>query len=558
MNYSLFIKLFIFSFLVLGSHQSLAAENALNADRFMSNVRELSSDDYGGRAPMTEGEKLTLEFLEGKFREAGLEPLFGDSFLQPVPLISMDVNPDTTSLSLMRGESETSLAYATEFVAWTRKIRAKVSVEESELVFAGYGIVAPEYGWNDYKGIDMKGKTAMVLVNDPGYTLQDTSLFKGKAMTYYGRWIYKLEEAARQGAAAVILVHDTGPASYGWDTVRNSWTGTGFYLPRPENEPDLESIASWLQLDQAARLLADAGLDLEQLQQQALDPAFEPIALGTTLDAHVENTISRGESYNVGGLVRGSESPEEAFIYTAHWDHIGTGKSDEPQEDVIYNGAVDNATGTAALIELAHAFSSLHQAPRRSVAFLAVTAEESGKLGSEWYAGNPVFPMNRTVAGVNMDAMLVYGPAKDVVVVGYNSSELEDILRLAAEAQDRVIRPEPNPERGSYYRSDHFAFAKQGVPMLYIKSGVEHREKGPEYLLNKSTEYYSAQYHQPADEISDDWDPRGIIEDIDLLFEVGLDVADSIHWPQWFKGNEFRAIREASRQQMQKHPEGSK
>jgi len=540
----------LFPALVVAEIASVSETKQLNknlrANRFLENVSILSSDEFGGRAPMTEGEKLTLDFLEKKFREAGLEPLFGDSFLQPVPLISMTVNSETASMSFTRGPNSKSLVYADEFVAWTQRVEPRVSVSDSEIVFAGYGVVAPEYDWNDYKGIDMTGKTALVLVNDPGFTLENESVFRGKAMTYYGRWTYKLEEAARQGASAVILVHETAPASYGWDTVRNSWSGTDFALPQTDSAPPTVLLGSWIQLDQATALLSESGLDLEELKKRALSPEFEPVPIGFTLNASVENDIKRGESYNVGGLLAGTESPDEAFIYMAHWDHIGTRESDDPSEDVIYNGAVDNATGVSALIELAHAFTALPTGSLRSVAFLAVTAEESGKLGSEWYAANPVFPMNKTVAGVNMDAMLQYGRARDVTVVGFGSSELEDILRYAARAQEREVKPEPNPERGSYYRSDHFAFAKKGVPMLYIKSGVDNRKLGEEYGLEKSREYYAIKYHQPADEVSDEWDPRGMMEDISLLFEVGLDVVDSENWPQWYEGNEFRAIRDAS------------
>jgi Zn-dependent M28 family amino/carboxypeptidase len=518
----------------------------IDAARFLANVTELSSDKYGGRAPMSEGERMTLDFVEGEFRKAGLEPLFDGSFLQPVPLISMEPGPETAQFAFNHAETRETLTYAEQYVAWTQRIEPQVTVADSEIVFVGYGIVAPEFGWNDYEGQDMKGKTALVLVNDPGFALKDAAMFKGRAMTYYGRWIYKLEEAARQGAAAVLLIHDTGPASYGWDTVRNSWTGPGFYLPPKETGIEPVTIASWIQFDVASALLATAGFNLEELHHRALSPAFEPIPLGTMLDAGIENTIIRGESFNVGGILPGSDAPGEAFIYTAHWDHIGTGHSDNPEDDVIFNGAVDNATGTSALIELAHAFKTLPRAPRRSVVFLAVTAEESGKLGSAWYAENPVFPMNKTVAGINMDALPVFGPTKDVVVIGYNSSELEDILWQAASAQNRIVKPEPNPERGSYYRSDHFNFAKMGVPMLYAKSGTEHREHGPEYIVEKIREYYDIRYHQPDDEVRDDWDIRGTMEEIELYLEIGREIADSESWPQWFEGNEFRAIREAS------------
>ena len=521
-------------------------ESAISAERFLANVSELASDEYGGRAPMSPGEELTLSFLQEQFQEAGLEPLFGESFLQAVPLISMTVDSKTASMSFNGPDGEQSLRFADDFVAWTQRIEPSVTVEDSEIVFVGYGVVAPEYNWNDYAGIDMQGKTALILVNDPGFALEDEALFKGRAMTYYGRWIYKLEEAARQGATGAIVIHETEPASYGWNTVRNSWTSEGFYLPSGEEGPAPVALSSWVQRDIANQLLARAGHDLETLKQEALSGEFKPLPLGITMSGAVENTITRGESYNVGGLLRGSEAPDEAIVYTAHWDHIGTAVTVDPELDVIFNGAIDNASGTAALIELAHAYNALPNEPRRSVVFLAVTAEESGKLGSEWYAANPVFPMSKTVGGINMDAMPAYGPTNDIMVVGYGASELEDILAAAASEQNRTVTPEATPERGSYYRSDHFSFAKKGVPMLYAKAGTEHREKGAEYIKEMATAFNRDRYHQPGDEVLPSWDIRGIMEDIELYYQVGLDIADSEKWPEWYPGNEFRATREAS------------
>lgn len=518
----------------------------LDPDRFLGHVSTLASDAFGGRAPMSEGERLTLELIENAFRTAALEPLFGDSYRQAVELISMEVEPANAHMGFINEGFERLVSYGDEMVMWTQHVTPEIEVRDSEMVFVGYGVVAPEYGWDDYTGVDMQGKTALILINDPGFALKDPALFNGNAMTYYGRWRYKFEEAARQGAAAAVIIHDSEPASYGWNTVRNSWTGPQFYLPQQSNEVQPIEIASWIHKDVAEALLAASGLSLGELQQRALSREFEPIPLGTALSAGLRNTITRGRSYNVGGVLRGSEAPEEAFIYTAHWDHIGTGTSDDPNEDLIYNGAVDNASGTAALIELAHAFSARPQAPLRSVVFLAVTAEESGLLGSAWYAKNPAFAMNRTIGGVNIDGMSVYGPTRDVVIVGYGSSELEDILRKAAAEQGRVVEPEPHPERGYYYRSDHFNFAKQGVPMLYAESGTDHRELGPEYIEARSEEYNDMYYHQPGDEVRESWDLRGAMEDIRLYYEVGLEVADSDAWPEWFEGNEFRAIREAS------------
>lgn len=525
-----------------------AYQAEFDQERFLANVTELSSDAYGGRAPMTEGERMTLDQLEDAFREAGLQPLFGDSYRQAVELISMTVDPATARMSFVDAEGERLVAYEDEMVLWTQRVEAEVGIEDSEMVFVGYGIVAPEYGWNDYADVDMNGKTAVILVNDPGYATQDPALFNGNAMTYYGRWSYKFEEAARQGADAAIIIHDTAPASYGWNTVRNSWTGAQFYLPASGDEVAQLPVESWIQKSVAGSLLESSGLNLASLQQSALSPEFEAVPLGASLNASLRNTIVRDRSYNVGALLPGREAPEEAFIYVAHWDHLGTGQAQSPGEDVIYNGAVDNATGTAALVELAHAFAGQPEPPRRSIALLAVTAEESGLLGSQWYATRPAIAMSQTVGGINIDAMAVNGPTEDVVVVGYGSSELEDLLAEAAAEQGRRVEPEPTPEAGYYYRSDNFNFAKKGVPMLYAESGLDHRELDRSYLEGKEKEYREIRYHQPDDEVQDDWDLRGTMEDIELYYEIGREVADSERWPQWYEGNEFRAIRETSLQ----------
>jgi len=515
-------------------------------DRMMANIAELSSDAYGGRAPMSEGERLTLEFIQSRFRDMGLDPLFGDSYLQPVELVSIEADPSTVRMTFHMDGKDRLVRHEDEMVAGTMRVVPESRVESSEIVFVGYGIVAPEYGWNDYADADVEGKTVLILVNDPGFASQDPSLFRGNAMTYYGRWTYKYEEAARQGAAAAVIIHDTAPAAYGWEVVRNSWTGPQFHLHRENDNMDRVPIESWVQKNVAEELVESAGLDLAALEQQALSPEFKAIELGSTMDASVQNRVIRNQSYNVGALLPGSMRPDELFIYTAHWDHIGTDSSVEEGEDGIYNGAVDNASGIAALLELAYSFSALPRSPERSVAFLAVTAEESGLLGSAHYANDPPLPMRKTVGGINMDSMHVYGPTNDVVVVGYGSSELEDILRQKAQAQARTVKPEEHPERGGYYRSDHFNFAKKGVPMLYAKSGSDHRELGPAYIEARSAEFLKQRYHTALDEIDDDWDLRGAVLDIGLYFSIGLELADSDQWPEWYEGNEFRSVREYS------------
>jgi len=514
--------------------------------RMLAEIAELSSDAYGGREPMSEGERLTLQFIESRFRELGLEPLFGDSYLQPVDLVSIEADPATVQMTFHLDGRDRLVRHQDEMVAGTMQVVPESRVKSSEVVFVGYGIVAPEYGWNDYADVDVRGKTVLILINDPGFATQDPALFKGNAMTYYGRWTYKYEEAARQGAAAAVIVHDTAPAAYGWEVVRNSWTGPQFHLHRDNDNMDRVPIESWVQRSVAEEVVAAAGLDLAVLEQQALSPEFKAVSLQSTMDASVQNRILRNQSYNVGARLPGSVRPEELFIYTAHWDHIGTDPAVAEGADGIYNGAVDNATGIAALLELARSFAALPRSPERSVAFLAVTAEESGLLGSAHYANNPAVPMQLTVGGLNMDSMHVYGPTNNVVVVGYGSSELEDVLRRKAEMQGRVVEPEEHPERGGYYRSDHFNFAKKGVPMLYAEAGSDHRELGPDYIKAKGKEYLEKRYHTALDEMTDDWDLRGLEQDIELYFGIGLEVADGDSWPQWYEGNEFRSIREHS------------
>jgi len=522
------------------------ARPEINLARLEAAIAELSSDAYGGRQPMSEGERLTLEFIEGQFRSMGLEPLFDGSYRQPVDLISIEADPATVQMTFHLDGRDRLVKHQDEMVVGTMRAVDESRVESSEVVFVGYGIVAPEYGWNDYADVDVRGKTVMILINDPGFATQNPALFRGNAMTYYGRWTYKYEEAARQGAAAAVIVHDTKPAAYGWNVVRNGWTGPQFHLQRDNNNMDRVPIESWIQKSVAEEVLAAAGLELAELEARAVSPEFRAISLGSTMDASVQNRMVRNQSYNVGAIMQGSKQPDEVFIYTAHWDHLGTDPAAAEGEDGILNGAVDNASGVAAMLELARAFASLPRAPQRSVAFLAVTAEESGLLGSAYYADHPPIAMKRTVAGINMDALPVYGPTNDVVVVGYDSSELEDILRRHAAAQGRTVIPEEHPERGGYYRSDHFNLARKGVPMLYAEAGSDHLELGPDYIKDKNREYLETRYHTAHDEMTDDWDLRGLEQDIELYFGIGLEVADSDSWPEWYEGNEFRATRERS------------
>jgi len=517
---------------------------AMLAERYGENVATLASDEFEGRAPGTRGERLTVDFLVSEFAELGLQSGYGDSFLQPVPMVELS-NRDRSSLNVSFDDEIVELSYPDDMIINSRLLgEQEHGVADSEVVFVGYGIVAPEYDWNDYAGLDVEGKTVVILVNDPGYDSGDKAVFNGRAMTYYGRWTYKYEEAARQGAAAAIIVHETEPASYPWEVVINSWSTAEFVLAAENDEPQ-SVIEGWITVDTAQDLFARAGLDFYQERERAGAGGFTPVDLGARATASVRNDVREGVSYNVLGLLPGTERPDEVIVYLAHWDHLGRNMA-IPGSEGIYNGAIDNASGTAGLIEIASAYQQAG-APERSVLFLAVTLEEYGLLGSAHYVNDPVFPHEKTVAAINMDAMTLAGPMRDVVVVGHGSSELEEILAVAAEDQDRYIEPEPSPEAGFYYRSDHFNFARAGIPALYAKGGVDHREHGREYGEAWALDYRDNRYHKPADEYDPEWDLTGVMEDFELLYKVGRHIADGDEWPNWYEGNEFRAIRDAQR-----------
>lgn len=508
----------------------------------------LASDEFGGRAPSSPGEELTVDYLAGELARLGLEAGNGDSYYQEVPLVDITADPAEAPFVVSGDGARMSFAFADDVVIWTNRVIEESGVEDSEMVFVGYGIVAPEYGWDDYAGLDVAGKTVVVLVNDPGYATQDPGLFTGNAMTYYGRWTYKFEEAARQGAAAAIMVHQTAPASYGWDTVRNSWTGPQFKLQSEDGNMDRVAIEGWMTEETTRRIFERAGLDFDALHRQAAAGDLEPVEMGLTLTASVSNTLRFSESRNVIALLPGSGAPDEYFLYVAHWDHFGTDAELEAAgEDGIYNGALDNASGTAALLELAEAFATLPEAPRRSIVFLAVTAEEQGLLGSAHYAANPVYPLEQTVAGLNMDGLSNAGPTREIVVTGYGMSELDAIMEDEAAAQGRRVDPDPEPESGYYYRSDHFELAKVGVPMIYPDKGIDHVEHGPEYGREQNELYLRERYHMPTDEFDQTWDLSGAVADVQLYYAVGEVVANSDDWPTWHEGTEFRAIREESR-----------
>ncbi|KUJ80198.1 peptidase M28 [Microbulbifer flavimaris] len=518
------------------------------AEELHQHVAILASDKFQGRAPATAGEELTVNYLAEQFAAVGLEPGARDdhgepSWFQQVPVVEMQIQSTPMSIS---GEGfEQELQPINDMVAFTQRQTESSAIEDSELVFVGYGIVAPENDWNDYAGLDMTGKTAVILVNDPGYATQDETLFNGNAMTYYGRWSYKFEEAARQGADGAIIIHETGAAGYPWEVVSGSWSGAQISLAAEDNNADRVAIESWITQDAARTLFEAAGLDLDSEVTAAHQRGFKAKPLGLTASVALENSLRTSNSRNVVAKLPGKKFPEEAIIYTAHWDHLGVNENGQG-EDHIFNGAIDNATGTAGLIAMARQAVAMGERPDRSLVFVAVTAEESGLLGSKYYAANPVVPLEKTVAGINFDALGVLGPMRDVVVVGYGNSELEELLETAAKGQERYLAPEEHPERGYFYRSDHFSLAKKGVPMLYFKSGTDSIEHGREWAQAQGQEYLTHAYHKPADEYDPNWNLEGTAMDLQLGLELGLKLANSRDWPNWYEGNEFRAARDAS------------
>ncbi len=506
--------------------------DGISADTLKQHTKTLSSDEFGGRLPTTPGEKMTLDYLTAELSKVGFQPGNGDSFFQQVDLMQITASPEMT---LTLGENK--LAYKEDMVAGSKREVSEISLSDSEVVFLGYGVNAPEYDWNDYEGVDVKGKTVIVLVNDPGFASPDGELFQGSTMTYYGRWSYKYEEASRQGAEAVFIVHETAPASYGWSVVANSWSGPQYGLVTPDGGASRVAVEGWISREAAVKLFADAGLDFDEQKDYAAQGAYsEPLNLKASVT--VKNDFEKSKSYNVLATLPGSEKPDEHIIYTAHWDHLGT---DETKDgDQIYNGAHDNATGTAAILAMAEAFSKLNENPKRSVSMLVVTAEEQGLLGSKYYAENPVIPLDKTVANINMDAMNVLGKTKDVAVIGMGKSELETYLDKAVKRQGRVLTQEDTPQAGYYYRSDHFSFAKLGVPALYAKGGSEPIDEATADYRKKTNLIVRGCYHQVCDQFRESWDFGGIQEDTQMLFEVGYDIANSDDWPKWAPTSEFQ------------------
>ena len=529
---------------ILATSPALAQSPAISTDTLKEVTRTLSSDTFEGRAPTTPAEDKTIGYIAGRFAAAGLKPANKGDWFQKVPLVEITADP-AMHLEISGGKAPLSFAYKTDMVAASYRVVPQTDVKDSEMVFVGFGINAPERGWNDYAGIDVKGKTVVILVNDPDYETKGLKgPFEGRAMTYYGRWTYKYEEAARQGAAAALIIHDTFPAAYPWGVVVSSWTGPQLGLDAADNHMGDTQANGWITGDAAAKLMASAGKDLKTLVAAAKKKGFKAVPLGLRANLSFANTIRRQASNNVVGILPGKTHPDEYVIYSAHWDHLGI--CEPINGDNICNGALDNATGVAGLVSLAEAYSKAGPA-ERSVVFLAVTGEESGLLGSAYYGANPIFPLSQTVGGINMDGLNINGRTRDVTVVGIGKSELEPILAKYAKLENRTITPESEPEKGSFFRSDHFSLAKYGVPMIYFGSGDDMVNGGIKEGLRLSEDYVTNRYHKPQDEYRDDWNWDGAIEDLTLNYQIGRELADGSAWPNWYPTAEFKAIRDKSR-----------
>jgi Zn-dependent M28 family amino/carboxypeptidase len=533
-----------------GLGPSKSALDSITADGLMSHIKVLASDEFEGRGPGTHGEELSINYIADQFKKAGLAPGNTDgTYFQKVPLVGITTKQDA-EMRIKAANKDLKLKFGEDFVARSVRVVDKTGFD-ADMVFVGYGVVAPEYGWDDYKGMDVRGKVLIMLVNDPPVpdprdrSRLDEKMFKGRAMTYYGRWTYKYEIAAEKGAAGVLVVHETGPAGYPWSVPKGSFTIENFDLVSKDNNMSRVNIEGWITNDRTRELFGVLGLDFDAMKKAAVRKDFKPVFLKAHAKLGIEQKIRYIDSHNVAAKLEGSDPrlKDQYVIYTAHWDHLGIGLPNE-KGDKIYNGALDNASGCAGLIEIARAFKALPKAPRRSILFLSVTAEEKGLIGSKYYAENPIYPLEKTVASINMDGLNQWGPTRDVTVVGLGNSTLDDVLRQAAAEKKRVLRPDPEPEKGFYYRSDHFNFAKVGVPALDPNDGIDFIGKPAGWGKMKRDEYTEHDYHKPSDEIKPDWNLSGAAEDLRLMMTVGYRVANSDKYPQWKPGTEFKARRD--------------
>ncbi len=520
-----------------------AQAQQISGARISDDIKVLSSDDFEGRGITTPAEQKTIDYMTKGFAAAGFQP-GGENgrWTQDVHLRQFVVSDPKLAFNLANSQTM-DLRQGEEITVNTRGTTSDVSFDKTPIVFVGYGVTAPERGWDDFKGLDVKGKILVELINDPDFVEPQLMTFGGKAMTYYGRWTYKYEEAARRGAAGVLIIHDADAASYGWDTVRNSNNGSKFDIVRADPSTASPKLESWISHETADRLFKAAGLDLADLRVKARSKDFQPIALNVTLSGGYKVAASEITTHNIIARLPGTKYPDETVLFTGHWDHLGICAPEAA--DKICNGAVDNGTGIATLLELARAFGKAKR-PERSIVMIAFTAEESGLLGSEYYAANPVYPLAKTVAGINMDALNVNGATKDIVVEGVGQSSLDDMVALYAGKQNRTITPDPRPEAGGFFRSDHFPLVKRGVPMLVASSGDDMIKGGKAAGEAFSKDYTDNRYHQPADEWSASWDLGGLVEDATLYYQIGSALANSHQWPAWRDASEFKGARDAT------------
>jgi Zn-dependent M28 family amino/carboxypeptidase len=524
------------------------ALDAITPDGLLAHIKTLASDEFEGRAPGSKGEELSINYIADQFKTIGLSPGNPDgTYFQEVPLAGIKSAP---AASFVAGDQTITLSFPDDYVASSARLEDEIKVDSSNIVFVGYGIVAPEYGWDDYKDVDVHGKTLLMLINDPPIpdakdpNKLDDKMFGGRAMTYYGRWSYKYEIAAKKGAAAAVIIHETGPAAYPYSVVRTSWSKENFELDSPEKNASAVSVRSWITLDIAKKLLTDCGQDFEALKKSALGKSFRPVALKAKANFEIKQDIRTFKSHNVIAKLEGSDPKlkDEYVIFSAHWDHLG--KHPELTGDQIFNGAVDNASGVAAVISLGRAFTKLNPPTKRSLLFMSTTAEEAGLLGAKYYALNPLYPLNKTIADINIDSMNVWGKARDVEDTSFGMSTLDDALAKRAQAQGRTAIPNPRPEKGSIYRADNFEFAKAGVPALYIGNKEHLLASAPDAPL-RADEFDLHDYHQVSDEVKPDWDLSGAVQDVQLLLQVGYEVANGDKYPEWKAGNEFKPKRDA-------------
>jgi Zn-dependent M28 family amino/carboxypeptidase len=507
----------------------------INASDFAQQVKTLSSDAFEGRAPGGKGEQMTTDYLIAQFKQAGLTPGNHGEWLQAVPYVKSTLQRSAdTALAIDGAKGLSRLAFGSQMVVGSLVPQAQAAIKDSPIVFIGYGVDAPDEQWNDYAGLDLKGKMVVILVNDPGWGNHDPKLFKGRALTYYGRWTYKFEEAARKGAAAAFIVHDTEAAGYPWGVVQNGWSGSQFSLPASEDPAPRLAVAGWLTTEGARELFKDAGADFDALKRSADQRGFKPVPLQARASIAIDSKIEQGQSHNVVAEVKGGARADEAIVYSAHWDHLGK------QGDAIYHGAIDNATGVAGLLEIGAQFAQRKPQPARSVLFVAVTMEESGLLGSAYYVTHPAVPLAKTVANINMDALPIMGPSRDIAVLGYGQSQLDDYISAVARQQGRSISQDDKPEKGFFFRSDQLNFAKLGVPVLYARSGIDLVEGGKDAGSKASDDYTANRYHKPTDAYDPKWDLRGVIADLQALYQVGNKLADESTFPRWKTGSDFK------------------